>query len=180
MSKLLTKKGAEQILDHAGRLAHVVEHNWEALGIPSEKHAKDLAYRLDLLQDTIERTASENEAYDYDPAKISVARAKQAEETDSTVGEGTLSDDEGSKLRDGAPEQDNMTTVQNGYDPSDIGKLKAPERKEPDEPYMDAFTQDEYHQLADLQQSGEFSNSKASKDALGKAALALAQAAAVL
>lgn len=167
MPKLLTKKGAEQMMDHAGRLAHVIQHHWEALGIPDQKRAMDLAYRLDVLSDTIERTAAENEV------RIAAARAKQAE----TVGEGTIKDDGGAMLRGGQPEQDNKSSVSNGYDPADIGKLKDPTVQEPDEPYMDAFTQDEFHQLADIQQSGEFSNAKA---AFANAARALAQAAAAL
>jgi hypothetical protein len=65
----------------------------------------------------------------------------------------------------------------NDFDESDIAKLKAPSRQDADEPYMDAFTQDEYHQLADMQQSGDFSNARA---AFKNAAAALARAAATL
>ena len=173
MSKLLTKKGAEQMLDHAGRLAHVIQHNWKALGIPSEKHAMDLAFRLDLFGDTVERVATENER--------TAAARKQAETLGGvpspTVGEGTIKDQSGAPLRGGTPEQDNATKEVQGphdFDESGIAKIKPPTTQEPDEPYMDAFVQDEFHQLADIQQSGEFSNAKAAfKAVLAQAAAAL-------
>lgn len=178
--QLLTKKGAEQIQDHANRLAHVLQHNWKALGVPSQEHALDLAYRLDLLGDTVAKKADTDHEY----IQQKLAAGKEAADS-PTVAPGTIKDDDGGMLAGGSPSQDNMTTMQNGYDPSDIGKLKPPAQQEPDEPYMDAFVQDEYHQLADLQERGQFSNAKAAGDDSPKAKVlaavsALGQAVAAL
>lgn len=158
MTKLLTKKGADQIQDSINRLAHVVQNNWQALGVPTQEHAMDLAFRLDVLGDTVAKKAAQDA--NHIAQKLAAGPGdKQAE--DATVAPGTIENDDGKLEPGAAPSQDNMTTMQNGYDPADIGKLKGPEEQDGDEPYMDAFVQDEYHQLAELQQKGMFSNAKA-------------------
>lgn len=164
MTQLLTKKGADQIQDSINRLAHVVQNNWQSLGIPTQEHAMDLAFRLDVLGDTVAKKAAQDA--EHIAAKLASGPGdKQAE--DATVAPGTIENDDGQLSSGAAPAQDNMTTMQNGYDPADIGKLKGPEEQDGDEPYMDAFVQDEYHQLAELQQKGMFSNAKAAADGEG-------------
>lgn len=59
----------------------------------------------------------------------------------------------------------------NEFDPADIGAEEASVlERQPDEPYMDTFSQDEFDQLREVQQTGQFSNAKAAMTLLAKLA----------
>lgn len=55
------------------------------------------------------------------------------------------------------------------FDPAEIGEEQsAALERNPDEPYMDTFKQDEFDQLREIQQTGAFSNAKAARSLIAR------------
>jgi 2'-5' RNA ligase/uncharacterized FlaG/YvyC family protein len=57
MTKKITKKGADEVVGTLERVANLLQFDHDAMGIP-QKVALDLAYRLDLVSDHVEKMAS--------------------------------------------------------------------------------------------------------------------------
>jgi hypothetical protein len=124
----LTRQGARNLTAALDNLAQVIQHRHDLLGLDA-RTATDFAYRCDLLSDAIERTASQN-----------FPLAKNAAEKGN--------DDEGMSVEHG----------EGGFDPNLIGdEVPGPlEVVPPVEGFMeDHFTQEKYHVLGELQESGE-------------------------
>jgi hypothetical protein len=156
MSTKLTKQGALQVSSDLDRLATLFQSEAAALGV-SDKIATDFARRCDILSDHLEKRAgvergADGELKDPELAKYASALQKRAEMD---------------------PKQNyTMEDVKPGeFDPAEIG-MEQPDAllRNSDEPYMDAFQQDEFDQLRQVQQDGMFSNAKTAAAAMAKMA----------
>lgn len=133
MSKL-TKKGAANFTQAMDRIAQCLENDWDTLGLPKEA-AMDVAYRLDLLSTTIEKTAACGEY-------------------------GRLNDIPLSALKN---EGQKPGTGNGGFDPGTISEVKPQGalKHDADEPYMAGhFTQRETAELDYRQENNKLNNSK--------------------
>jgi len=129
----LTKKGALIISRDFDRIATLVTAEWKSLGIP-EKIARDFEHRCDLLSDRVERTAGMDPTDKAATAEL-LRRFALDHKTDYPFDEGKSEHND------------------------EIGEeTGGPLEGDGDEPYMKGeFSQQEYRELSDAQESGAVS-----------------------
>lgn len=141
----ISKQAAQKIVAQCDHLADFFQKHAEELGL-SPKVGLDMAKRLDTLSVFIEDRMG----------------VKAASNPTDTV-------DPTSNFTEDSPESWE-------FDPSDIGDPESGALlRDEDEPFMDAFNQDEFSQLREVQQKGMFSNAKAASALILKQAKLLAQ-----
>jgi hypothetical protein len=132
--KKLSKKGAENLVLAIEKVATAFEEDWEILGL-DKAAARDLAYRLDVASDVIDRTAG---CGDHGrTTDIPLSALKNEGET-------------------GGPRPGD-------FDPGTISEVhpQGALESQPDEPYMKGnFTEQESSELAYRQQNNKLENSK--------------------
>lgn len=162
MSNPLTKQGALQVSTDLDRLATVFQKAHATLGV-SEKIAKDFAMRCDILSEHIEKRAQVERNQDG-----SLKDPKLASYADALFKRAQMDPKSNFTLEDIKPGE---------FDPAEIGEESSDAfLRNSDEPYMDAFKQDEFDQLREVQQNGMFSNAKSAAAALKKMSNLLARA----
>lgn len=148
----ITKRAANLVVGQLERAADIIQRNHKQLGL-DVKVAFDFARRADLLADYIDRRAG----IDRQAQARLAAQEKAAQGPAATI----------------SYDFENFTETDLSdldFDPSEIGEMsEGALMRDPDEPYMDVFNQDEYFQLAEVQEQGMFSNARvASKNASKK------------
>lgn len=133
----ITKRAANLVVGQLERAANLIQKNHKQLGL-DVKIAYDFARRADLLSDFIDRKAGINRQ----------AMQRQAQGPAATI----------------SYDFENFTETDLSdldFDPSEIGEMsEGALMRDPDEPYMDVFNQDEYFQLGEVQEQGMFSNAR--------------------
>jgi len=161
MPKQLTKFGALQVSHDLDRLAALYQAEAETIGVTS-KIADDFALRCDILSDHIEK------------------RAQIARNADGALTDPALAKYAAALVKRAAMDPKENYTVDplggNDFNPAEIGEEQSGALlRNQDEPYMDAFKQDEFDQLRQVQQDGMFSNAKSASRLVQKMARLLAQ-----
>ncbi len=126
----LSQVGVKKLTADLDRVASVFQHHAPKLGLPP-RIASDFAWACDYMSDHLERKAG-----------LRSPRAKRAD-------------------FDPAQNFTESEDIPNRFDAAEIGmEQDGPLMQDPDEPYMDCFNQDEFDQLREVQQTGQFSNAK--------------------
>lgn len=147
----INKQAAFSFTGQVDRIASIVQKNYASLGI-SKKFAQDFVVMCDRMSDHIDQQAGidrqammEQEIRRRQAAARRQAKSKrqaQVASPDESDGNFTLTD-----------------LGPNDWDPSEIGEeYSGAFLRDADEPYMDTFQQDEFHQLGEVVEDDLFSN----------------------
>lgn len=151
MSQLLTRRGARELTEALDRVASVVQENPEVLGI-DPRVARDFAYRCDKVSDWVEEKAASN--YPREASEDQADSKALKEDADPKSDDQNKPDAFDSKK---AADEEGMSVEPDGegYDATEIAdQVSGPLEGDADEPYMATFTESEFHELADRQESG--------------------------
>ena len=155
MSQILTRRGARELTEAIDRIASVVQENPELLGV-DPRIAQDFAHRCDKVSDWIEGKAAENFPKGAgDKAHADEKALKEDADPDSDDQNKPDAFYDGKKA---GVDEEGMSVEPDGegFDANEIAdQVPGPHQHEADEPYMATFTESEFHELADKQQSGQ-------------------------